>query len=240
MYRKEIIYYFTSPIAYIVIGLYLLLISLFLWVIPGEWNIIESGYAQVDGLFYLSPWLFLFLCPALTMRLFSEERQRGTWNVLLTKPVSLSRIVIAKFAAAWTLVVIAVLPCITHLIVVYTIAEPYGNVDVAAFCGSFVGLLLISLAFVAIGTFFSTLSKNQIVCFILSVIGCAFLYYGFALLSSLLSSASAVNAIQSLGGYQHFLSLARGVIDIRDIVYFAATTVFFVSSAILSLHHQHD
>ena len=240
MYKKELLYYFTSPIAYIVVGLYLLLISLFLWVIPGEYNIIESGYAQVDGLFRLSPWLFLFLCPALTMRLFSEERQRGTWNVLMTKPVSLLSIVTAKFFAAWTLVFIALLPCVTHLVATYVIAEPYGNVDVAAFCGSFIGLMLMSLAFIAVGTFFSSLSKNQIVCFILSVLGCAVFYYGFDLLAMLFSSAAVVNTMQQIGGFAHFSSLARGVLDLKDIVYFLVVTVLFVSSTVIVLQHQHD
>ena len=87
MFRKELAYYFSTPIAYIVIGLYLLAISLFLWVIPGEWNIVESGYAQVDGLFQLSPWLLMLLCPALTMRLFAEERNSGMWDLLRSKRV---------------------------------------------------------------------------------------------------------------------------------------------------------
>ena len=111
MYFKELRYYFSTPIAYIVIGLYLLAISLFLWVIPGQWNIIESGYAQVDGLFQLSPWLFMLLCPALTMRLFTEERQSGMWDLIRTKNISLLRIVASKSFAAWTLVLIGLLPC---------------------------------------------------------------------------------------------------------------------------------
>ena len=114
MFRKELRYYFSTPIAYIVIGLYLLAISLFLWVIPGQWNIIDSGYAQVDGLFQLSPWLFMLLCPALTMRLFSEERQSGMWDLIRTKPISLTRIVLGKYFAARTLVLIGLLPCFVH------------------------------------------------------------------------------------------------------------------------------
>ena len=112
MYFKELRYYFSTPIAYIVIGLYLLAISLFLWVIPGQWNIIESGYAQVDGLFQLSPWLFMFLCPALTMRLFSEERQSGMWDLICTKPISLARIVSGKYmdlGAHWLVAVFCAL-----------------------------------------------------------------------------------------------------------------------------------
>ena len=151
MYKKELTYYFSTPIAYIVIGLYLLAISLFLWVIPGEWNIIESGYSQTDGLFLLSPWLLMLLCPALSMRLFAEERQTGTWDLLRTKPISLGRIVTAKYFAAWTLVLIALLPCVVHYFAVAYIAEPMGNIDGGAFAGSFVGLVLLSAVFMAIG-----------------------------------------------------------------------------------------
>ena len=118
MYRKELAYYFSSPVAYIVIGLYLVTMSLFLWVIPGEWNILNSGYAQVDGLFYLSPWLFMILCPALTMRLFAEERMSGTWDLMMTKGVSLCRIVVQKALAAWTLLIIGILPCLVHYFII--------------------------------------------------------------------------------------------------------------------------
>ena len=151
MYRKELRYYFSTPIAYIVIGLYLLAISLFLWVIPGQWNIIDSGYAQVDGLFQLSPWLFMLLCPALTMRLLSEERQTGIWDLIRTKPISLSRIMLGKYFAAWTLVLIGLLPCWVHYFVVAYMAEPMGNLDSGAFMGSFVGLILLMIAIFVMG-----------------------------------------------------------------------------------------
>ncbi len=235
MFRKELLYYFTTPVAYIVIGLYLLIIFLFLWVIPGEWNIIDSGYSQVDGLFRLSPWLFLFMCPALTMRLFSEERQNGTWDLLRTKPISLHRIVIAKFMAAWVLVVISISACLIHYMAVYFIAEPVGNIDSAAFFAAFFGLMLISLSFIAIGTFASSFSTNQIVCFILSVIACAFFYYGFDLLASLFHDSATVTFIEHIGGYQHFLSISRGVIEIKDLAYFLIVAVFFLSSTIYKL-----
>ena len=127
MFRKELAYYFSTPIAYIVIGLYLLAISLFLWVIPGEWNIVESGYAQVDGLFQLSPWLLMLLCPALTMRLFAEERNSGMWDLLRSKRVPVWRLVCGKFFAAWLLMLIALLPCVVHYFAVAYMAEPMGN-----------------------------------------------------------------------------------------------------------------
>ena len=240
MYKKELRYYFSTPVAYIVIGLFQLFISLFLWLLPGEWNIIESGYAQADGLFALAPWLFLLLCPALTMRLFAEERQTGTWNLLLTKPISLTRIVWMKYLAAWTIVLIALLPCLVHYVALLLMAEPQGNVDSGAFFGSFIGLAFISLSYIAIGTFGSSLTKSQIVSFILSLLGCALFFYGFDLMAALFSDGAVVNAIRSFGGYAHYTSMARGVIDLRDLVYFASVALLFIFTTIFSLSRQHD
>ena len=216
MYKKELTYYFSTPIAYIVIGLYLLAISLFLWVIPGEWNIIESGYSQTDGLFLLSPWLLMLLCPALSMRLFAEERQTGTWDLLCTKPISLGRIVTAKYFAAWTLVLIALLPCVVHYFAVAYIAEPMGNIDGGAFAGSFVGLVLLSAGFMAIGLLAATLSKSQIVSFILGALSCFVLYW--------------------VTLQEHYRSLSRGVIDLRDVVYLLSICAIALLLATQVLH----
>ena len=215
MYRKELAYYFSTPIAYIVIGLYLLAISLFLWVIPGQWNIIDSGYAQVDGLFQLSPWLFMLLCPALTMRLFSEERQSGMWDLLRTKPVSLTRMVLGKYFAAWTLVLIGLLPCFVHYFVVAYMAEPMGNLDSGAFLGSFIGLILLSGTFMAIGLLCATFSKSQIVCFITGALTCFVLYW--VLLQD------------------HYSSLSRGVLDLRDVTFFVTLAALAILAAIITI-----
>ena len=212
MFLKELRYYFSTPIAYIVIGLYLLAISLFLWVIPGQWNIIDSGYAQVDGLFQLSPWLFMLLCPALTMRLLSEERQSGIWDLIRTKPVSLTRIMLGKYFAAWTLVLIGLLPCFVHYFVVAYMAEPMGNLDSGAFLGSFIGLILLSGTFMSIGLLCATFSKSQIVCFISGALSCFVLYW--VLLQD------------------HYSSLSRGVLDLRDVVFFFSIAVIAILSAI--------
>lgn len=215
MYKKELRYYFSTPIAYIVIGLYLLAISLFLWVIPGQWNIIDSGYAQVDGLFQLSPWLFMLLCPALTMRLLSEERQSGIWDLIRTKPVSLSRIMLGKYFAAWTLVLIGLLPCFVHYFVVAYMAEPMGNLDSGAFLGSFIGLILLSGTFMAVGVLCATLSKSQIVCFITGALACFILYW--VLLQD------------------HYSALSRGVIDLRDVAVFFSVAVVSLIAAIFTI-----
>jgi len=201
MYKKELAYYFATPIAYIVIGLYLVAVSLMLWVIPGEWNIIDSGYADLRGMFEMCPWLLMLLCPALTMRLFADERQSGMWDLLKAKKVKVRRMVLAKYFAAWTITLLAILPCIVHYIVLYQLAEPVGNVDGGQFAGSMIGLCLISMVFVAIGVMTATWSNSQIVCYVLGVVLC---FSGYWI------------TIQT-----HYQSISRGVVDIRDVGFMA-------------------
>lgn len=213
MYRKELGYYFSSPIAYLVLGLYLLGIALFLWVIPGQWNIIDSGYAQVDGLFQLSPWLLMLLCPALTMRLFAEERQNGTWTLLRNVPQA--KIVISKFLAAWTLITLAILPCIVHYIVTGLIAEPKWNVDGGQFAGSMMGLIFLAGMFISIGLMMSTITLNQIANYVLGALTNFILYWIL---------------IQ-----QHYESISRGVVDLRDVLFFLSVMAVALIISIIIL-----
>ncbi len=205
MFRKELSYYFATPIAYIVIALFLLAISLFLWVIPGQWNIIESGYAQVEGLFMISPWLLMLVCPALTMRLFAEERQSGTWLLLRAQPIALWRIVVAKYMAAFTITILALIPCIVHYFIVFYMAEPMGNIDSGQFIGSFMGLIFLSASFTGIGLLCSTLTRSQLVAFILGAVSCFVLYW--------------------VTLQDHYSSISRGVIDLRDILFFLTIAI---------------
>ncbi|MCQ2331422.1 MAG: gliding motility-associated ABC transporter permease subunit GldF [Paludibacteraceae bacterium] len=205
MFRKELAYYFSTPIAYIVIGLYLVAVSLLLWVIPGEWNIIDSGYADLRGMFEMSPWLMMLLCPALTMRLFAEERQTGMWNLLRAKKIPVWRMVLDKYLAAWLLTLLAIVPCIVHYAVLYQLAEPVGNVDGGQFAGSLVGLCLISMTFTALGIWMASCTGSQIVAYILGVVLCFALFW--------------------LTIQDHYQSISRGVLDIRDVGYLFALAV---------------
>lgn len=216
MFRKELSYYFSSPIAYIVIGLFLLSVSLFLWVIPGQWNVIESGYAQVDGLFQIAPWLLMLVCPALTMRLFAEERQTGTWTLLRAQPIPLWRIVLAKYMAAFVLTVIALIPCIVHYFIVFYMAEPIGNIDGGQFVGSMMGLVFLSVSFTGIGLLCSTLTRSQLVSFILGAVSCFILYW--------------------VTLQDHYSSISRGVMDLRDVVFFVSITIVAIIASILILN----
>jgi len=229
IFRKEFRTFFSNATGYIVIGIFLLLTGLFLWVIPGEYNIIDTGYAHVDGLFYLAPWLFLFLCPAVTMRLFAEEKQTGTWELLSTRPISKLNIVLGKYFAGWVLVSLALLPTFLYYFSVAYMAEPIWNVDSGAFWGSFLGLFFLSAVYVAIGTFSSSLSNNQVVSFVVAVVLSFFFYYGFDLLGSLFTSGETIQLVESAGIHAHYKSMSRGVIDSRDLLYFVVVSSFFLS-----------
>jgi ABC-2 type transport system permease protein len=232
IFRKELRSFFSNATGYIVIGIFLLLTGLFLWVIPGQYNIIDAGYANVDGLFYLAPWLFLFLCPAVTMRLFAEEKQTGTWELLVTKPLSRLQLVLGKYFAGWVLVALALLPTLIYYFSVSYLAEPIGNVDSGAFWGSFIGLFFLAGVYVAIGTFSSSLSNNQIISFVVALVLSFFFYYGFDLLASFFTSGQAIQYLESIGINSHYKSMSRGVIDSRDVIYFVGVSVVFILATV--------
>lgn len=227
IYTKELNSFFSTAMGYIVIALFLLATGLFLWVFPGDYNIIDSGYASLDGLFRLAPWLYLFLCPAVTMRMIAEERQQGTMELLVTKPLTGWAIVAGKLLAAWTVVLIALLPTLMWFVSVNLMAEPAWNVDAAQFWGSWIGLLLLALVYLSVGIFCSSLSVNQIVVFIVSALVCFALYYGFELIGSLFSGGVAYT-LRRIGINTHYQSIARGVIDSRDLIYFLLLSAIFV------------
>jgi len=228
IFKKELRTFFSNATGYIVIGIFLILTGLFLWVIPGEYNILDAGYANVDGLFYLAPWLFLFLCPAVTMRLFAEEMQTGTWELLVTKPLSKMQIVLGKYFSGLALVTLALLPVLLYYFSVSYLAEPVGNVDSGAFWGSFIGLFFLAAIYVAIGTFSSSLSNNQIISFVVAVVLSFFFYYGFELLTGFFTSGQSIQFLDSLGIHAHYKSMSRGVIDSRDLLYFIIVSSTFL------------
>lgn len=228
IFQKELKTFFSTAIGYIVIAIFLLATGLVLWVFPSQSNIIDSGYASMDALFNLAPWLYLFLCPAVTMRMIAEERQTGTIELILTKPISKWSIIFGKLLAGWVVVFIALLPSLIWLFSVALLAE--NGVDYGAFWGSWIGLLFLALTYLSVGLFGSTLSKNQIVVFIASATICFVLYYGFELVGTL-ASGSVSYILRNFGIHAHYESIARGVIDSRDIIYFLLVSFIFSLSA---------
>ena len=223
--KKEFNSFFASPIAYLVIGVFLLINGLFLWVFKDDFNILNAGFADLNSFFFLAPWVFLFLIPAITMKSFADEFSNGTIELLKTKPISDWKIVFGKFWASLLLVFIALIPTLTYAYTIYQLANPSGDIDFGSIIGSYIGLLFLAATYTSIGLFTSTLSKNQIVAFILGVMITFFLFYGFDAISISLGNELI---IKKMGINEHFKSISRGVIDSRDIIYFLSVTVFFL------------
>ena len=228
LFRREISSFFSSLTGYVVIIVFLVMNGLFLWVFSGEFNIMESGYATLDSMFILAPWVFLFLVPAVTMRLFSDEKKTGTIELLFTRPLTDLQIILAKYFAGLVLVILALLPTLIYYISVYNMGNPVGNIDSGGFWGSFMGLFFLAAVYVAIGLFTSALSDNQIVSFILGVLFCFMVFLGFDYLSSLWQSGGVQNFVDGLGISYHYNSMARGVIDTRDVIYFLSVISIFI------------
>ncbi|MDI9257981.1 gliding motility-associated ABC transporter permease subunit GldF [Flavobacterium sedimenticola] len=230
---REIKSFFGSPIGYLVIALFLLLNGLFLWVFDGEYNILQSGFADMTPFFTLAPWILIFLIPAVTMRSFSEEKRQGTIELLLTKPLSVWQIVSGKFLGAFFLIVLALLPTLVYVYVIYGLGLPEGNIDMGSTMGSYFGLLFLIASYTAIGIFTSTLSENQIVAFLLSVFLCFLFYYGFEGLANYVKDFEPI--VARIGMDYHFKSMSRGVLDTRDILYFVSVSFLFLSFTVYQL-----
>jgi ABC-2 type transport system permease protein len=234
IFKKEIRSFLSSLIAYVVIIVFLLVIGLFTWIFA-DGNVLAQGYANLDILFFMAPWVFIFLISAITMRSFSEEIKQGTFEVLSTKPITDVQIVLGKYLASVSLIVFAILPTLLYFYSVYQLGLPKGNVDVGATLGSYIGLVLLGASYAAIGVFSSAVTPNQIVAFILSMFLCFFVYVGFDQLSNLSLFGGLDSWVQSLGIQVHYDSVSRGVVDTRDLVYFGSIVVFFLGLTLVVL-----
>lgn len=235
IYLKEINTFFSSLIGYITIGTFLAILGLLMWVFP-DTNLLDFNYATLDQLFDIGPMIFMFLIPAITMRTFAEEQQSGTIEFLATKPLSDWQIVLGKYFASWTLVAFAILPTLLYYYSIYQLGSPKGNLDAGAIMGSYIGLLLLGGAFVAIGIFASSLTNNQIVGFILATFVCFIFYYGFYFISKLPTFVGKIDlVIQKFGIDYHYGSISRGLVDSRDVIYFLTIIGGFLVATVTSI-----
>ncbi len=233
--KKEISAFFSSLTGYIAVGIFLMANAWFMWINPGEWNVIDGGFATIDTLFTIAPWVFLFLIPAVTMRSFAEEKKSGTIELLLTKPITDNQLVMGKYLAAVLLALFALLPTLVYFMSVYRLGNPVGNIDAGGTWGSYIGLFFLAASYVAVGIFASSLTDNQIVSFIVAAVLCFFLYTGFDGLAGLAWLKPIDETVLSLGINEHYKSMSRGVIDSRDVIYFLSLIVLFLSAAKLKL-----
>lgn len=230
---KEIRSFFGSAIGYLVVAVFLLLNSLFLWIFDGSYNILQSGYNDLTPFFRLAPWVLLLLVPAVTMKSFSDERKQGTLELLMTRPLSSIQIVMGKFLGAFLLILISVLPTVIYILVLNPYGNPAGNMDMGSTIGAYFGLLFLIGAYTAIGIFSSTLSENQIVAFILAAVLCFVFFTGFDEVALLVPSAQSV--VEKIGMNFHFKSMSRGVLDTRDIIYFTSVVALFTGATVFQL-----
>jgi ABC-2 type transport system permease protein len=221
VFAKEFNSFLNSLIAYIVIGAFLTGIGLLMWVFP-ETSILDYGFADLDTLFSMGPYVFIFLIPAITMKSFAEEKKMGTLELLLTKPLSDWSVVLGKFLAAWALVFLALIPTAIYYYSVYQLGNPVGNIDSAGVMGSYIGLTLLAMVFCSIGLLASSLTANQIVSFILAAFLCFIIYMGFDSLSSFGGNSALM--VKQVGILYHYESLSKGLIDSRDVFYFLSVT----------------
>ncbi len=226
IFKKELTLFFSSAIGYLVISIFLIISSLFLWVFNTDFNILNAGFADLNSFFFIAPWIFSFLIPAITMRSFSDEISAGTIEILKTKPVSAWGIVGGKYLGALTLAFIALIPTFVYIYSIYTLSSPLGNIDTASLIGSYIGLFFMTSTFTAIGVFSSTLSDNQIITFIAAISIILFLYAGVDAFANLFPTLEI--SIQKLGMLAHYKSIGSGVLDTRSIIYFLSLSFFFL------------
>ncbi len=225
--KKEFRSFLSLLIAYVVMIVFLLITGLICWVFP-DTSILNTGYANMDILFNIAPWIFIFLVSAITMRSFAEERKNGTFETLTTKPITDFDIILGKYLACLLLVTLTIIPTLIYYLAVSKLGSPQGNIDSGAVIGSYIGLLFLAAIYVAIGIFSSSITDNQIIAFIVSMFLCFFFYSGFEMLRHITFIQDSPFGIDWLGISYHYKNISFGRIDTRDIVYFISMISLFI------------
>ncbi len=238
LYRKELKQFFGSLIGYLAIITFLLVSGLFLWVVPGNFNIPENGYATLEPFFALAPWLYLFLIPAITMRLFADEKRSGTMETLLTRPLTDFQLVWAKFLSALTVVLFTLIPTLIYYYSVIQLGNPTGNIDSGSTLGAYSGLFFLAAIYIALGLFASSITDSQIVSFILALVLSFVFYTGFEIIGTAGVPYGLEKTLTWLSINDHYLSVSRGVIDGRDLVYFTGMTFLFLFVTMLMIRKR--
>lgn len=235
IYIKEINSFFSSIVGYVVLLVFLVACSLFLWIIP-HFSILEYGYASMERFFEIAPWLLFLLVPAVTMRSFADEFRTGNIEWLATKPVTDVEIILGKYLATVTLIILALLPTLIYVYTISNLSYDQVSLDTGAIIGSYIGLFFLAATFGAVGIFCSSLTSNQVVGFLIALFACYVLYTGFEQLSKLPKLSEGIDYYLSMVGMEfHYNSISRGFIDSRDVIYFISVIIFFISLTRFSL-----
>ena len=236
--RKEISVFFGTLIGYLIIGVFLLINSILLWSDFSNMNILSYGYSDMDVFFTSAPLFFLLFIPAISMRVFSEEYTTGTIETVITKPITLFQIVLAKFLSVFILVLFAILPTLTYVITICYLGETFANLDFAGIMGSYFGLIFLCSLFSAISVFASCLSINQIISFVFAISLCALFYFGFDLASELYFFRNFDFFIQKIGISFHYEMMSKGLVKLSDVIYFLSFTILFIKLTELVINER--
>lgn len=229
IFKKEFFSFFSSILGILVVLVFLITNGLMLWVFDTPYNIYNAAYADLTLFFELAPWVFMFLIPGICMKSFSEEQRKGTLELLFTKPLSLNALILGKFLGAFVLSLTAILPTLIYMISIQNLAVHAEQIDYGAITASYFGLVFLIAVYTAIGIFSSSLSDNQLVAFIIAVVSCLLVYYGFYAINDSGIFKGEVFILEYLSLNYHYKSMMRGVIDTRDLVYFLSIWLLFAS-----------
>lgn len=238
IFKKEFNSFFSSAVGYLIIGFFLLLNGFFLWVFQGPYNVLDYGFANLSQFFLFTPWIFLLIIPAITMKSFSEEKKTGTLELLFIKPVGKLHLIGGKFLAAFVLVILALFPTLLYVYTISNLGMTAGNYDFGLVLGSYLGLVLLVMGYTAIGIFCSAITANQIVAFLLSLLLCFLFYYGFEALASANYGNNTTDFIKNIGMKYHFDGIALGVLKLQNILYFISLTILFLYLANVQLNYS--
>lgn len=227
LYWKEINGFLSNLSGYLILSVFLVSLGLIIWVFP-DTSVLEYGFADLEALFIYTPFVLVFLIPAITMKMIAEEKKSGTWELLMTSPLSINKIILAKYFAALTLIIIAIIPTLIYYFSIVELGDPVGNIDHAGFFGSWIGLIMISAVFAAIGIFASSLTSHQMVAFISGVFISFLLYFGLTALVQLNVMSPFALFLEELSLSYHYQSMARGVIDGINLAYFLSIIVLML------------
>ncbi|EOZ91291.1 gliding motility protein GldF [Indibacter alkaliphilus LW1] len=237
LYWKEINSFFSNLTGYLILSVFLVSIGLVVWVFP-DTSVLDYGYADLEPLFIYTPYVFTFLIPAITMKMISEEKKSGTWELLMTSPLSNSKIILAKYFAALTLILVAILPTLIYYFSIIQLGEPQGNIDHAGFFGSWIGLVLMGAVFASIGILASALTSQQIVAFVLGVFLSFLLYFGLTALVQLNMMSPFALLLEEISLSFHYESMSRGVINAGNLAYFLGIIIVNLSLTTLLIRRK--
>lgn len=233
--KREILSFFTTPLGYGILTIFFILNGFFLWLFTNAFNLIDSGFADLNLYFELMPWFFLFLIPAIGMKAFSEEIKSGTIAILFTKPLSISELIFGKFLGMFFLIICSISVSFIYAFVILQLKLDADVFDWGVFWGSYIGLLFLASLFSSITLFCSCFSKNQVIAFLFSALLCFLHFYGWGELSLYFSDNTVYNFINAIGINSHFNPMTKGIINSKDLIYFIGQLFIFHYLAVIQL-----